>query len=734
MKVFIPSCGVLPFILVILPVTASGTETLLPVYQLLLLSSIDTNQKIFIIGDSTVHRHATPYLLADPPDGAGMTCGDDNPESKQQGWGDGLGLYMKHPENSINKARQGASTEEFLTEPADADLGIDRNWISTEEIIVEAGGGILLIQFGSGNENRLAPEADYDDDGDIDGDDETLRRALRDSRFKENMEFYINRARELNVLPILVTPPEGRLDVEGAPADGTHPDTRQPFPGYIHELGIANDVEVLDLHSKSNEEFAKYSDAKLLEEFGDCSYDSGYVDRVHYEPHGAKKVAGWVKELACDELNDKSLCKQFSTTNDKVIPTINLNGDYYLTLAFGEDFIDPGATALDDVDGNITADLIVAGIVNSDKAGEYPITYDVLDSNGNEAIQVTRIVKVTSGITIREDAEDGDTVHWILYTAYDDDNPQTITNVFDEDKQSRVIELNGPHGTDDGFRYDIIWDETSETIVSWSMKYSEAFTFFISAVTRDGSRIFVYEPTDNGMEITYDGARYRFSLGTDVIDGTWRTFTRDLVADMKVLDPSNELESITRVAIRGSGRVDDITSSIRGDHASFIFNDHTYEIVKTTLSWQEASDAAQAAGGYLANISSIAENHEIYSRLNSHIAENEYDETVASNGGGASYVWIGANDLAAENSWIWENNNAQFWNGTMAGNSVGGRYNNWGRDTTQVQYEPDNASNQDAAAMAINEWPINVGNLGQTSQWNDLIATDPLYYIIEYEN
>jgi hypothetical protein len=328
-------------------------------------------------------------------------------------------------------------------------------------------------------------------------------------------------------------------------------------------LGLEHGVEILDLHQKTNSEFSKYSDARLLEEFGDCSYNNGYVDRVHYEPHGAKKVAGWVKELACTELTNKSLCAQFSTSNDRVIPTIILKGDYYVTLAPGETFSDPGATALDDIDGNITTAITVAGIVNSDEAGEYPITYDVQDSSGNRAIRVTRIVRINSGITIREDAEDGDTANWIVYTG-----AGNITNIFDLDRQSRVIELNGPNGTADGFRYNIIWNETNEMVLSWSMKYSEDFTFFVSAETTDGSRIFVYQPTDNSTEITDGGARYQFSLGSDVIDGTWRTFTRDLDADLNVLDPDNELISITRIAIRGSGLVDDITTSIKTDKKS----------------------------------------------------------------------------------------------------------------------------------------------------------------------
>jgi len=58
---------------------------------------------------------------------------------------------------------------------------------------------------------------------------------------------------------------------------------------------------------------------------------------------------------------------------------------------------------------------------------------------------------------------------------------------------------------------------------------------------------------------------------------------------------------------------------------------HTYKIVKNALSWQDASTAAHNDGGYLANIGSIAENHEIYSRLNRYIAHSEYASTIALN-------------------------------------------------------------------------------------------------------
>ena len=687
---------------------AGTVSELIPVYDLLLFAK-HNSLKVFIIGDSTVHRHTTTYL-------ASITdCGDDNPDGTTfEGWGDELGYYAVHSENIVNQARQGASSEEYKTPPVDDELGATRYWGKTKEMMEEAGNGILLIQFGSSNENRL------DNDPNI-----------RNEKFKTNLTFYINEARALNVLPILVTPPEGRFDGTGAPADGTHPQTRVPFPSLIQEVAAVTGVEVLDLTAKSNHEFAKYSDAVLLREFGNCTYTSGSVDRVHYEPHGARKVAGWVKELACTELADKSLCRQLSPIQDKVIPEITLVGDYRMTLAPGGLFTDPGATAFDDRAGDITSAVTVNGVVYDDDAGEYPVTYNVVDSSGNQAIPVTRIVQVTSGATVREDAEDGDTANWNVYTT---ENAE-IHNLYDGDRHSRVIELTGENGLDDGFRYfeGQDWNTPVETVISWSMKYSEEFVFFVSFIMNDDtSKIFEYRPVDTDMELV--GGRLRFGLGSGILDGQWHTFRRDLVADLHALEPDATLEHIIRIAVRGSGRIDDIITSSRESRNNFVFNGHRYEIVKTAKTWQQAAADAQAKGGYLANIGSIAENHAIYSRLFRYIDVNEYNQTSSTDGGGAAYVWIGANDLAEEGKWLWQNNEEQFWSGGTDGSSSNDLYANWGRDANHVQHEPDNWSNsQDAGAMALERWPADSGTLGQPSQWNDLNSDNALFYVIEYE-
>ena len=56
--------------------------------------------------------------------------------------------------------------------------------------------------------------------------------------------------------------------------------------------------------------------------------------------------------------------------------------------------MDAGASATDNVDGDITAKIVVTGEVNSSVAGTYTLTYNVSDAAGNAAQSVSRTVEV----------------------------------------------------------------------------------------------------------------------------------------------------------------------------------------------------------------------------------------------------------------------------------------------------------------------------------------------------
>ena len=167
---------------------------------------------------------------------------------------------------------------------------------------------------------------------------------------------------------------------------------------------------------------------------------------------------------------------------------------------------------------------------------------------------------------------------------------------------------------------------------------------------------------------------------------------------------------------------------------SFTYDNRTYEIVKENKTWINAATCAVERGGILAEINSQEEQDAIYNELANN-ADIDVLNTVSPDGGNASYVWIGANDLALEGQWIWDGDNDtngdNFWQGGSVANGgtpINGLYSNWGN-------EPDNSGNaQDAAGIAITQWPVTSGSLGSAGQWNDIDHTNSLYYIIEYDS
>lgn len=70
-----------------------------------------------------------------------------------------------------------------------------------------------------------------------------------------------------------------------------------------------------------------------------------------------------------------------------------LNGDATVVLTVGDEYVDPGANAFDDVDGNLTDRIVVSNPVDTKTIGSYVVTYEVEDSSGNRTT-ATRTVEV----------------------------------------------------------------------------------------------------------------------------------------------------------------------------------------------------------------------------------------------------------------------------------------------------------------------------------------------------
>lgn len=81
---------------------------------------------------------------------------------------------------------------------------------------------------------------------------------------------------------------------------------------------------------------------------------------------------------------------------DTEAPVITLNGAAIVNLSLGDAYTELGATATDNIDGDLTSSIVVGGdTVDTNQVGTYIVTYNVSDMAGNAAVEVTRTVNVT---------------------------------------------------------------------------------------------------------------------------------------------------------------------------------------------------------------------------------------------------------------------------------------------------------------------------------------------------
>ena len=83
---------------------------------------------------------------------------------------------------------------------------------------------------------------------------------------------------------------------------------------------------------------------------------------------------------------------------DTIQPVVTLLGDYEQFVSLNGTYVESGATAMDNEDGDISSDVIITGNVNVNQTGEYKLFYDVEDAEGNKASTAKRYVHVVNDV------------------------------------------------------------------------------------------------------------------------------------------------------------------------------------------------------------------------------------------------------------------------------------------------------------------------------------------------
>jgi hypothetical protein len=90
---------------------------------------------------------------------------------------------------------------------------------------------------------------------------------------------------------------------------------------------------------------------------------------------------------------------------DSTAPVITLSGENPDTVTKGSGaYVDAGATASDNIDGDISANIVVTGTVNTNSVGTYTLTYKVSDAWGNidSAVRIVVVKDTITGINENE--------------------------------------------------------------------------------------------------------------------------------------------------------------------------------------------------------------------------------------------------------------------------------------------------------------------------------------------
>ncbi len=117
---------------------------------------------------------------------------------------------------------------------------------------------------------------------------------------------------------------------------------------------------------------------------GDITHDAPAVFPLGYTT---------VSFSATDTMGNTGVASAIVTVVDQTAPLISLVSESSITAALGGSFSDPGVTANDNVDGDLSASVLTSGSVDTATAGLYELTYQVSDNAGNLA-SIVRTVSV----------------------------------------------------------------------------------------------------------------------------------------------------------------------------------------------------------------------------------------------------------------------------------------------------------------------------------------------------
>ena len=165
-------------------------------------------------------------------------------------------------------------------------------------------------------------------------------------------------------------------------------------------INASKDSEICDDEHNPNALFIYSNDLVRVENHSKIVAMVYNDRRVEFTKHAGLKGAISAKNRAIFKNHSKvcyAKCNLTSISTDITPPVLTLNGNNNITLQVGGTYTELGATALDDVDGNVS--VSITGSVDTNTVGVYTLTYTARDS-ANNSVTKTRTINVVPVVII----------------------------------------------------------------------------------------------------------------------------------------------------------------------------------------------------------------------------------------------------------------------------------------------------------------------------------------------
>ena len=202
--------------------------------------------------------------------------------------------------------------------------------------------------------------------------------------------------------------------------------------------------------------------------------------------------------------------------------------------------------------------------------------------------------------------------------------------------------------------------------------------------------------------------------GIDSADTAITSITNDNYTHSNMDNGSTYYYRVAAVNSSGTGTLSSVASALLSANilGSETFNNHTYALTSSTMTWPVAAAAAAALGGYLTTLNTKAENTWLYNKFGKF-------------GGTSRDLWIGSKDNVTEGTWYWYNGTTSGDGGVSDNISSGAKWPD-GTDKWHTN-EPNDwgSSGEDCGTIR--------GSLN-IATWNDFHCTNnSLYGVIEFD-